>query len=75
MNNELSSWISVKSGVPQGSVLRSLLFRLFNDLPSIVSSPLMLFAYDSCLAIFEMLPQITYVYWPAIYMCLKLVAT
>ena len=47
MNDELSSWISVKSGVPQGSVLRSLLFSLFNDLPSIVSSPLILFAYDA----------------------------
>ena len=48
LNGESSSWITVTSGVPQGSVLGPRLFSLFvNDLPSIVRSPLVLFADDA----------------------------
>jgi len=39
---------SVTSGVPQGSVLGPVLFTMFvNDIPSIVSSPVYLFADDT----------------------------
>ena len=48
LNGHKSSTIPVISGVPQGSVLGPLLFTMFvNEIPSIVSSPVLLFADDT----------------------------
>ena len=48
INGSTSSWTSVTSGVPQGSILGSLMFLLFvNDIPQITSSNIMLFADDT----------------------------
>ena len=48
INGSTSSWTSVTSGVPQGSILGPLMFLLFvNDIPQITSSNIMLFADDT----------------------------
>ncbi len=48
INGSHSNWVPVKSGVPQGSVLGPILFLLFvNDLPSVTTNPLWLFADDT----------------------------
>ena len=50
VNGSSSKWSPVLSGVPQGTVLGPILFLLFiNDLPSLVSSSVKLFADDSVL--------------------------
>ena len=49
LDNELSSFIPVLSGVPQGRVLGPLMFLLYiNDIVKGINSPLCLFA-DDCL--------------------------
>jgi len=48
LNGHISHSILVTSGVPQGSVLGPVLFAMFfNDIPSVISSPVFLFADDT----------------------------
>ena len=48
LNGEKSDWASVRSGIPQGSVLGPILFIIYiNDLPNVVSSLVMMFADDT----------------------------
>ena len=49
MNGTFSNWTDIGSGVPQGSLLRPILFLLFvNDMPNVIySATLAMFADDS----------------------------
>jgi len=48
VNGSFSRWIEVLSGIPQGSVLGSVVFVPFiNDLPDSVKSNIYLFAHDA----------------------------
>ena len=50
IENQLSDFGKVSCGVPQGSILRPLLFLIYvNDMPQAVKSNLFLYADDSCL--------------------------
>ena len=49
MENQLSDFGKVSCGVPQGSILCSLLFLIYvNNMPQAVKSNLFLYADDSC---------------------------
>ena len=48
VDSELSDWVYVKSGVPQGSVLGPILFVVFiNDMPRVIKNCCKLFADDA----------------------------
>jgi len=48
VNGSFSSWFEVISGVPQGSVLRPLLFLTFvSDLPNWIANSIQMFADDT----------------------------
>ena len=50
LNGQTSSWADVNAGVPQGSILDSLLFSIYiNDLADVLSSNANLFADDTSL--------------------------
>ena len=48
LNDSVTNWEQVLSGVPQGSVLGPLLFLLYvNDLPDVVKCSIKMFADDT----------------------------
>ena len=48
LDSELSDWVYVKSGIPQGSVLGPILFVVFiNDMPRVIKNCCKLFADDA----------------------------
>ena len=50
LNGQSSSWLSIRTGVPQGSVLEPLFFLIYiNDLPEGLNSEVKLFADDTSL--------------------------